>query len=632
MKWFKLITVLLGGLIAVVIFLVVIGVPAQVLALSLSRQFEASTGLRLHVGGFAKLAVMPELGLTLEDIAVEEAASGRPVFAAKRVRYGIALGSLLKGQIRITDIAVTRSTLHLGQWGSRTARSPGTARPASEPGTRSENLAGTFALEQLTADDCTLVVNDGPDKAELRLDSVRLTSALSSSNDRLTIKLDAKSGTNLIQLNVTVGSPALLLEEKPAHVEAVIEASGGLQSTATIAANVQLSGPVLRMEAIDGTFDRGRLGGSVSVSFARDKPFVDANIDVERLDLTNFAPPARIPRASEPTAGSAGPAGPKPEAETAARWSDRTINFASMRMFEANTRIVAREIVLEKVHLGPATLEATLLEDKLSIVLPNSQLYGGQGKGELTVDASKQVPALSLRADLTGLNVLAILTDAADFTYVDGRGGARFDLKATGESPLRMVSSLEGTASALFENGELRGVNLPGMLQSLLETVLSGWQTRASERTKFSTFGASFRIKDGQARSEDLRFNGPFVRVTGSGTADLVGQTLDFRLEPKLVTSPGAQASGAESWSIGVQVLAKGPWSNPQIYADLPGILNNPAAALGKLRPGDKNLNIPGLSGGGANDLLKSLDGFMGGRGGGGGGLGEQLKRFQMPR
>jgi AsmA protein len=167
------------------------------------------------------------------------------------------------------------------------------------------------------------------------------------------------------------------------------------------------------------------------------------------------------------------------------------------------------------------------------------------------------------------------------------------------------------------------------MLQSLLETILSGWQTNASDETKFSTFGASFRIIQGQAHTDDLRFAGPFVTVSGSGTANLVERTLDFRLEPKLVTSPARQAGGAESWSMGVQVLAQGPWSKPQIYADLPGILTNPAAALGKLRPGDKNL--PALPGAGADSLLKTLDDLIGGRGGGGG-LGDRLKQLQTPR
>jgi AsmA protein len=636
MKWIRIIFVALGGLIAVVIFLVVIGVPAQLVASSLSRQLEAATGLRLKNIGFAKLAILPELGLTLDDVSIEEAASGQPVFSTRRARAGFAVTNLLTGHIRVTDIALSGSTVYVGNWkGGPSARRPA-AQPSEGAATREDNFARMFAVEQFTADDCTVVLNNGRDRTELRLDSVRLVSTLSPSQDRLTAKFDARSGPNALQLSATVLSPAQLLEQKPVRVEATIEPSGAWQSRATIAGNLQIAGPVLKMDEIQGTFDRGRVVGSLSVSFARAKPFIDADLDVEKLDLTNVAPVTRTPRAAAPqTKTGGGRADPGGARDTGGGrdtgWSDQTIGFGGLRNFEANARIGAREIVLDKVHLGPANLEATLLDDNLSIVLKRSDLYGGQGKGELTVDATQPTPRLALRFDLASVNVLAILTDAANFSYVDGRGTAKFDLKASGESPLALVSGLEGTASLLFEDGELRGLNLPQMLRSVLETILSGWQTNGSDRTKFRTFAASFRIKDGQARTEDVRFNGPLVSVTATGTANLVDQTLDFRLEPKLVTSAGAQGKGADGTSLGVAVLAKGRWSNPQIYADLPDILSNPAAALGKLRAGEKGLPDM-LGGGGGENFMKRLDDLIGGGRGGGGGLGERLKQFQIPR
>jgi AsmA protein len=645
MKWIRLIFVALGGIIAVVIFFVVIGVPAQVVASSLSRQLEASTGLRLKNIGFAKLAILPELGLTLEDVSVEDAASGQPVFSTRRARAGIALESLLKGQIRITDIAISGSTVSVGNWKAGPSVRRPDAQPSVDAAARNENFTRMFAVEQLTADDCTLILDNGRERNELRLDSVRLMSTLSPFQDRLTAKLDARSGPNAVQVNATLASPALLLEQKPVRVEATIEPSGAWRSRATITGNFQVAGPVIKMDEIQGTFDRGRVVGSISLSLARTKPFLDVDLDVEKLDLTDVAPVTRTPRAaasSQPGAsgrragasgGRAGASGGRAEAPRDGGWSDRPIAFGPLRLFESNARIGAREIVLDKVHLGPANLEATLLEDNLSIVLKRSDLYSGQGKGELTVDATQQTPRLALRFEVTDVNVLSILTDTANFSYVDGRGTAKFDLKSSGESPLAIVSNAEGTTSFVFRDGELRGLNLPGILRSVLETILSGWQTNASDRTKFSTFSASLRIKDGQARTEDVRFEGPLVRVTATGTANLIDQTLDFRLEPKLVTSGGRQGSGADGTSLGVAVLAKGPWSNPQIYADLPDILNNPAGALGKLRAGDKG-GLPGMlgGGGGAGDWMKRIDEMIGGGKEGGGGLGERLKQFQIPR
>ncbi|HXW27271.1 MAG TPA: AsmA family protein [Xanthobacteraceae bacterium] len=606
MKWVKVASISLGLVLVGLAFLVIFGVPARILATSLSRQFEASSGLRLQIAGFVKLALWPQLGLVVEDVSVEDVGTSEQLFATKRVRYGIALMSLIKGQIRVTEVALTRPTLRFARRSPGVVRESGPARPAEVGPARGESLLRTFALEQLTAEDCTLVVDDGRDKTEVHIDAVRLDTSVSPSNDRLTLRLDARSGTNTVLMKATAESPALLLDGKPVRVEAAVEATGALQSPATIAANLQVSGPLVRLDGLDGRFDRGRVGGSISVSFARTKPFLDATIDLERLDLTDVAPAATNARP-----GAAGDEGGNRAPGRASRWSDRPVSLAALRLFEANAKIGAREIVIGKVRLGPANLEVTLLDDTLTVVLPRAELYGGQGSGQLVADASKAVPTLSMQFDLAGLNVLPILSDAADFQYVEGRGGAKIDVKGSGESPLRVVSSLEGTAEFKFENGALRGISVPRMLQSVLETILSGWQTNASDQTKFSTFGASFRVKDGQARTDDLRFAGPFVRVAGSGTVDLIEQTLDFRLDPKLVGSPAGQGGGAESWNVGVQVIARGPWSKPQIYADLPGILSNPQAALEKLKPLEKNLLGPSANR--PDSWLKTLDDLIGG-------------------
>ncbi|MEO9900440.1 MAG: hypothetical protein ABJF28_06550, partial [Nisaea sp.] len=67
--------------------------------------------------------------------------------------------------------------------------------------------------------------------------------------------------------------------------------------------------------------------------------------------------------------------------------------------------------------------------------------------------------------------------------------------------------------------------------------------------------------------------------------------TLDWRVEPKIVPTLEGQAptprkKGAEKQmaGLGVPIVVKGPWSNPQIYPDIQGILENPEAAYKQLQ------------------------------------------------
>src|SRR6202023_191042 len=99
---------------------------------------------------------------------------------------------------------------------------------------------------------------------------------------------------------------------------------------------------------------------------------------------------------------------------------------------------------------------------------------------------------------------------------------------------------------------------------------------------------------------------GPLVRMTGSGTIDLGAKSLAFRVEPKLVMTTEGQGRTADPVGLGIPVKIEGPWSEPRIYPDMNGILDNPDAAYAKLKDMGKGLFGPGgagLSGAGLGGL-----------------------------
>ena len=72
--------------------------------------------------------------------------------------------------------------------------------------------------------------------------------------------------------------------------------------------------------------------------------------------------------------------------------------------------------------------------------------------------------------------------------------------------------------------------------------------------------------------------------MTGAGTVDLGSKTLAFRVEPKLVMTTQGQGGSADPVGLGIPVIVQGTWSEPRIYPDMAGILDNPDAAYAKLR------------------------------------------------
>src|SRR6202011_425402 len=127
-------------------------------------------------------------------------------------------------------------------------------------------------------------------------------------------------------------------------------------------------------------------------------------------------------------------------------------------------------------------------------------------------------------------------------------------------------------------------LNVAQMIRSLTSGTLSGWQETREQTTDLSQLSASFRIDKGQATSSDLNLVGPLVRMTGAGTIDLAAKTLAFRVEPKLVMPTEGQGRAADPVGLGIPVVIDGPWSEPRIYPDMAGILDNPDAAYARLK------------------------------------------------
>jgi AsmA protein len=110
------------------------------------------------------------------------------------------------------------------------------------------------------------------------------------------------------------------------------------------------------------------------------------------------------------------------------------------------------------------------------------------------------------------------------------------------------------------------------------------------------------------------------VKVTGTGTIDLTTKQIGFRVEPKLVMTTQGQGRTSDPVAFGIPVMLEGPWSQPRIYPDMAGMLDNPDAAYTKLREMGKGLFGP--NGGGLGNIISGLGGLAGGQTSGSNGTG----------
>jgi uncharacterized protein involved in outer membrane biogenesis len=351
------------------------------------------------------------------------------------------------------------------------------------------------------------------------------------------------------------------------------------------------NGDTVSFEETRFTLDEtsGEANGRVTLGA---KPAVTARLDLKELVLDPYlgSGPSSGGQAAAQT-GASGASSPAPQQPTGGKWSSAPIDFSGLKVANVDFKATAQEIRLDKIRVGESALAVAIKDGVLTADLQKLALYDGAGTGTVRLDGAASTPSLAARFDLTGLSAYPLLRDTADFTWIEGKTRIGLDVRSAGASEQQMVQNLNGTASYVFEDGAILGINIPQMVRGLSVETLLGWQTNPSAKTDFSSLSAAFQIENGVARTSDLSLIGPLLRMTGGGTTDMPNQRLSWRVEPKIVASlegqapmPRRKGTDKKLAGLGVPIVVDGPWNDPRIYPDIAGILENPEAAYQQLQ------------------------------------------------
>ncbi|TIR19854.1 MAG: AsmA family protein [Mesorhizobium sp.] len=318
-------------------------------------------------------------------------------------------------------------------------------------------------------------------------------------------------------------------------------------------------------------------------------------------------------------AGSGGAAAggkQKPGAAT-----DAPVDLSFLKGLDAKVDIQADKLGYGKVFAGPVATSLTVADGKAHLNVPQSPFYGGTIAAEMTADGSGDGASLDLDTAITGAAAAPLLRDAADFDRIEGTLEATVAVSGAGKTTKSLARSLGGKAAAKFSDGAFRGIDIAEVYNNLVGLLAGGFKQDQAKKTNFTALGSSFAIENGIAQTTDISLLGPLLRMDGSGTIDLADQTLDMRLNPRVVASLAGQGGDIAVKGIGVPVVVQGPLSAPRAYPDLSALAKDPQGALDmlsrlglptgklnldKLIPGQTGSNGDG-SGKGAADLIGDL-------------------------
>ena len=584
MRALKIAGAAMTAVIVVIALLLVIGIPTGFMTSQIQERVERETGYRLTINGGTRIGLWPSLNITLNDVTLQDPKDRdtNNRLTAGSIQADVTLASVWAGRPQVTELVVVRPVLNVPLQRERLKE----AAPASKPA-----LAGAsdaVSIEHVSVTGGTIVFSNLRDRVENKIETVNADITVDADR-KVRISGNARSGGQPLKFEIKAAPPAPPIERQNIPAELNLDAPGLLQAPLSAKAEVRLNGSVVMINGLTGTLGDGAFNGWASVDLAS-KPLVKLDLDFQRLAVAM----------SRGNTGSA-----------AQPWSNATTDLNGLNYVDAQARVSAAELNIGDGHFAPAAIEATLASGVLKAQISNLGAYDGNANGDVTIDASTANPAFAMRADLTGVRALPLLRGLADFDKLDGKMQAKISVRSSGTSQRAIMSNMSGTVFAVFQDGSIKGLNVAQMIRSLTASTLSGWQEGQEKATDLTQLSASFKIDKGQAQTTDLNLVGPLVKMTGAGTIDLGTKQIGFRVEPKLVMTTEGQGRAADPVGLGIPVMIEGPWSEPRIYPEMQGMLDNPEAAYAKLKEMGKGLF--GANGAG----LGALGGLLGGSQGG---------------
>ena len=590
----------IGGLIAIAVAAVFL-IPVDTYRTPIEQAAQSATGRALHLRGSLGFTIFPEIGISVSDVAFDNAPGARDPEMASigRMIVGVKLMPLLSRRVEVTRLLLDKPIIHLevakdgtGNWVFASAQP---AAPKEGGGATAD-----FSLSNLRVRDGTFTYYDARTGKGQELDQVDVTIDTTSFDQPFSVTGGANYKGHRLDIAGKLGNlgAAMSQKETPASFSLSSDVmkmnlDGTIGGSSTAAGKLHLEMPSLRqfatwMEvpipagqgfgklALDASvvvapqsfsantmklaLDGMNVQGDLALKTGGARPAISGKLAVDKLDANIYMP-----------AESGGAAQPAPKVSADAGWSDTPISFDALKMADADLDLSVGQLLVRTIAVQKAQIAVSLKGGVLNTDLRNMVLYGGAAKGSLVVDASAKTPRIKNTLNATGLQVEPFLVSFMGIDRITGGGNVSLDVAAQGASPKAIVSSLSGKGEIAFKDGMIKGVDLAGVARTI-QSALSSAAVGERASTDFAELGGTFTIAKGVMTNNDFHLLNPFIRITGNGTVDLANRSLDFHLEPKLVATAQGQGGQTGLGGVGIPFQVSGPWTKLSYGPDMKNV------------------------------------------------------------
>ncbi len=405
----------------------------------------------------------------------------------------------------------------------------------------------------------------------------RLSSPVAVQVDATTVEVPQLAG------ELVVASPQMPMQQVKLPIAGTARANWGKQ-TADV--------------ALATRFDESKIAAKVNLAkFA--PPDIGFDLDIDRLNVDKYFPPANRGAAAD---GKIGAGGTAPEAK---------IDLSPLKTLKLRGTVKVGQLQMHNVKATNVRLNVNAAGGKLDVAPHSMNLYDGNLNGALSVNANGNTVAL--KQNLTGVNINPLMKAAVDKDLVAGRGTVNLDINTRGDTVGAMKKALAGTATLSLKDGAIKGIDLAKSFRELKAKFSSRQDVvqaaKTTDQTDFSELTASFRINNGVAHNDDLAAKSPFLRLGGSGDIDIGNGGINYLAKATVVNTSGGQGAKDLDHLKGVTVPVRltGPFDKISYKLELGSMVQEAVKEAAKAKVEEKKQEIKQKAVEKVQDKLKGL-------------------------
>ena len=299
--------------------------------------------------------------------------------------------------------------------------------------------------------------------------------------------------------------------------------------------------------------DQSQLNFSATASqFSR--PNLKFDLSLDKIDLDRYMPP----KSDSP-----------PAEKTPAKDKKTKTDYAPLRRLVLDGLIKIAQLTVSKANVQDVYLKINAQNGVFNLDPMKLNMYQGNANGKAVWNVAQDIPESSLNLKINNVQAEPLLKDMLAKDILQGSTNADINLSMRGDEPELIKKTLNGKGYLKFNDGAIVGIDLAAMVRNVATAF--GLTEKAGERPKtdFTELDIPYTITNGAVNTPQSNLKSPFIRVIAAGTADLVKETLDFRVEPKAVATLKGQGDEAQRGGLMVPVVVSGTFSSPKFRPDV---------------------------------------------------------------